>query len=477
MAPGIVQRSTFSWTAEIERHVKDGRCLKAIELFHQMQKEGLLLHKITFLRVLKACTDLALVEEGRRIHTQIVEYGFMADIFVGSCLIDMYSKCRSIEDASRVFNDMLKCDVACWNAMILGYVKCGQAEKALDLFQQMEYEKVDPDNFTFVSVLNACACLEALEEGKQVHAKAIRGGFASDCFVGSSLVDMYSKCGHMEDASKVFYYIQKRSVVCWNAMIIGYVKCGEGEKALELFRQMQGERVELDNVTFMGALNACASTASLEEGRHVHAQIIQSPFRSDMFLGSCLVDMYVKCGSIQDAITAFRNMPVHDVVAWNGMLMGYAMHGLGREALHFFEQMHHKGAERDGTTFVCLLSACSHTGLESEGHHHFESITPVYGVAVEMKHYNCMVDLLSRAGHLCEAEDMINSMPCPPDVSICMTLLGACRTHGNLEIAEHISEQILALDPENASGYVLLSNIYAEAGKWDNTQETQELTM
>jgi pentatricopeptide repeat protein len=242
------------------------------------------------------------------------------------------------------------------------------------------------------------------------------------------------------------------------------VKCGQGQKALELFQQMQQEGVRPNSVTFVGVLNACASVIALEEGRRVHQQIIQSGLESDVFVGSSLVDMYAKCGSIEDACRVFNKMPSRDVVTWTAILGGFAMHGHGREALKHFEQMCDEGVQPDDITFVCVLSACSHAGLVDEGMCLYASMIRDYMIPAKLEHYTCMVDLLGRAGHLQEAENMVMAMPCKPQAAAWMALLGACRIHGNVGMAECVAKRILELEPENAAVYVLLSNIYAAAG-------------
>ncbi|CAK9269740.1 unnamed protein product [Sphagnum jensenii] len=474
--------------------------------------------------VIKACAGLGALEDGRHVHKQLIQSGLESDVFVCNSLVDMYAKCGSIEDAWSVFNKMPSQDVVTWTVIILGHVKCGQGQKALELFRQMQQEGVQPDSVTFVGVLNACASMVAIEEGRCVHQQIIQRGLESNVFVASSLVDMYAKCGSIEEAQRVFYkmpsrnvvswtamilghcgsiedawrvfnkmpsrnvvtwnamvlghvkcgqgqkalelfrQMQQEDVVTWTAMILGHVKCGEGQKALELFRQMQQEGVQPDPVTFVGVLNACASLIALEEGRCVHQQIVEYGWDSDVFVVNSLVDMYAKCGSIEDAWRVFNRMPSQDVVTWNAILGGCAMHGHGKEALKHFERMCEEGVQPDDITFICLLSACSHAGLVDEGLRCFALMSTVYGISTKLEHYTCMVDLLGRAGHLQEAENMVKAMPCKPQVAALMALLGACRIHGNMEMAERVAKQILEMEPENATGYVLLSNIYAAAG-------------
>jgi pentatricopeptide repeat protein len=469
MAPGAVQLNSFSWNTRLARYVKAGRFEETMELFQQLQQEGMIPDRFTFVQVINACTNLRLLDDGRHIHRQIIQSGCESDLYVSCSLVDMYAKCGSIEDAQAVFNRMPTRDVVAWNAMILGHVKCGQGQKAIMLFPQMQREGVKPDAVTFMGILNACASVAAIEEGRRIEEQVNQSGLDNDLFVRNSLLDMYAKCGSIEDAQRVFNKMPTHDVVAWNSIILGHVKCGQGQKALALYSQMQQERVEPNAVTFLGILNACASVSALEEGRNIHEQIIQSSFKTDVFVGNSLIDMYAKCGSLEDAKRAFNSMPMRDVGSWTAMLGGYAMYGQGREALGHFKQMCDEGVPMNNVTFVSLLSACSHAGLVDEGLRYFETMTSMYNTSPTVEHYAVMVDLLGRAGRLNEAEDLIKMMPCEPSASVWKSLLGACRIHGNVEMAERIAKRVLEIDPGDAAGYVMLSNIYAAAGKWDKS--------
>jgi pentatricopeptide repeat protein len=209
-----------------------------------------------------------------------------------------------------------------WNKRIARSAKAGEYEKTMELLKQMQSEDMNPNKFTFVPILNACASLQALEEAKCVHKQIIQCGCESDAFVGTSLVDMYAKCGIMEDALRVFKKMPSHDVVSWAALLLGHVKCGLGQKALQLFQQMKREGMRPNPVTFVGVLNACASSGALEEGRCVHKQIVESGCESDVFVSSSLVDMYPKCGSMDDAARVFNKMTSRDVVSWSAMLSG-----------------------------------------------------------------------------------------------------------------------------------------------------------
>ncbi|KAH9573419.1 hypothetical protein CY35_02G208400 [Sphagnum magellanicum] len=459
MAPGTVQMDSFSWKRRLAKYVKAGEYEKTMELFKQMQKRGMRPDRFTFVPVLNACAGLRALEEGRRAHQLIMQTGCEADVFVGSSVVDMYAKCGSMEDAWRVFCKMPSQDVVTWTAMILGYVRCGQGQKALELYKRMQQEGVQPDAVTFVVVLNACASVSALEEGRRTHERIIQSRCESNVFVRSSLIDMYAKCGSMEEASRVFNKLPSRAAVCWNAMIFGHVKCGEGHKALQLFQKMQHEGVQPDPATYVGVLNACANVVALEEGRRTHERIIQSRCESNVFVKSSLIDMYAKCGSMEEASRVFNKLPSR-VVCWNAMIFGHVKCGEGHKALQLFQKMQHEGVQPDPATYVGVLNACANVVALEEGRRTHERIIQsrcesnvfvksslvdmyakcgsmedacrvfntmpshdvvswnallggfamhgqVYRIPAKLEHYTCMVDLLGRAGHLQEAENMI----------------------------------------------------------------------
>jgi pentatricopeptide repeat protein len=363
-----------------------------MELFEQMQQEGMSPNSFTFVQVLNACSSSQALEKGRCVHKQIIQGGFESDVFMGNSLIDMYAKCGSIQDAQLVFNRMTTRNVVSWNSMILGHVKCGQGLQALKLSQQMQVEGVQPDPVTFVGLLNACASITAHEEGRCVHEQITQSGCEFDVFVGTSLIDMYTKCGGIEDAQRVFNRMATCNVVSWNAMILGLVKCGQAHRTLGLSGQIQREGVQPDSVTFVGMLNACATLGALEEGRHIHEQSVQNGCESDIFVGSSLFDMYAKCGVTEDAQRVFKWMKTCNVVSWNAMILGHVKHGHGQRALELSQQMHHEGVEADPGTFVGVLNACASVGALEEGRcvheqiiqHGFESDTFVDGSLADM---------------------------------------------------------------------------------------------
>ncbi|KAJ7528360.1 hypothetical protein O6H91_15G000200 [Diphasiastrum complanatum] len=461
------ERDVISWNAMIAGYAQNGLGKEALALYEQMKQEGVQPDDVTLVLLLKACSSLAALEQGKRLHSEILKRGFQSDVVVGSTLVNMYAKCGCTEGARELFDNMSERDLVSWTAMIAGYAQNGLGKEALALYDQMKHEGVQPDNVTLVLLLKACASLAALEQGKQLHSVIMKRGFQSDVVVGSTLVDMYAKCGCTEGARELFDNMSERDVVSWNAMIAGYVQSGLGKEALALYEQMKQEGVQPDIVTLVLLLNACASLAALEQGKQLHSVIMKRGFQSDVVVGSTLVDMYAKCGCTEGARELFDNMSERDVVSWNAMIAGYAQNGLGKEALALFEQMQREGTKPNEVTYISVLCACAHSGLVDQGRYFFDSMCKNQGVTPTKEHYACMVDLLGRAGCLADAELFINKMPIQPDIVVWMTLLGAARNHGHAEIGRRAFDRVVQLDPKNAAPYVLLSNIYAAAGKKD----------
>eukprot|EP01018_Ginkgo_biloba_P000473 Gb_25129 [translate_table: standard] len=465
------ERNVVSWTGMITRYAQDEDGEEALQLFQEMQLAGVKSDRFSLASVLCACANLEALDQGKQVHAEIIKIGIESDVYLGSVLVDMYGKCAkgdSMGDARKLFDRMRQRNVVTWTAIIAGYSENSvQCEEAIKLFDKMERAGIKPNHFTFASVLKACASLGDLEHGKQIYTQIIKTGFESDICVGNALVTMYAKCGNIEDARKEFDKMLERNVVSWNAMVVGYAQNGHGEEAYKLFCQTQQEGMKIDEFTFASILSACASIAALDQGMQVHARILKTGFELDICVGNALVSMYARCGSIEDSCKAFRKMTERNVISWTAIIIGYAQHGQGREALQHFEQMCMLGVKPNHITFIGVLSACSHVGLVEEGHHFFVSMTRDYGIMPRLEHYACMVDLLGRAGRLDEAETFINEMPFKPDALIWRTLLGACKIHGNTELGQRAAQSLLELEPQEPSTYVLLSNIYAAAGRWD----------
>lgn len=389
-----------------------------------------------------------------------------------TALITGYLSEGYVDDARRLFDEIPSKDVVSWNAMIAGYVQRGRFEEALDCFSTMREADVAPNKSTMVSVLSACGHLGSLELGKWIGSWVRDHGFGKNLQLVNALVDMYSKCGEIDTAREWFDGIEEKDVISWNTMIGGYCYLSLYEEALVLFELMLRENVSPNDVTLLGVLSACTCLGALDFGKWVHAYIDKNLKGTNgvnnVSLWTSLVDMYAKCGCVEVADQVFRSMGSRSLPSWNAMISGLAMNGQAERALGLFEEMVNEGFQPDDITFVGVLSACTQAGLVDLGHQYFSSMIKDYGVSPKLQHYGCMIDLLGRSGKFKEAKALMGNMEMEPDGAIWGSLLNACRIHGEVEFGEYVAERIFQLDPENAGAYVLLSNIYAGAGRWDD---------
>eukprot|EP01018_Ginkgo_biloba_P011244 Gb_34298 [translate_table: standard] len=469
------KRSVVSWNAMIAGYAQNGHANEALSLFHQMKLADVIPDKATIVSVLPACAELGDLQNGKDVHAYVIRNKFESDISVGNSLVAMYAKCGSADFARQMFDKISNKDVVSWTTMIAGYTQNGQASEALALYHQMQLAGIKPNSLTMVGVLPACANLAALHQGKWIHAYIIRNGFESDVIAGTALIDMYTKCGNMESAYQLFDNMSARNVVSWNAMIVGYTQNAQANEALTLFHQMQLEGIRPDRATMVSVLPACAHLAALQQGKWIHGYIIRSGFEPDVCVGTALIDMYAKCGSIEIACQIFEKMSQRDVVSWSAMIAGYGMHGQGKDALALFSQMQETGMKPNPITLTSVLYACSHAGLVDEGWKYFNCMSRDFCITPGMDHYACMVDLLGRAGRLDEAQDFIKKMPIEANAEVWGPLLGACRIHCNIELGESVAEHLFNMEPKNAGNYVLLSNIYAAASKWDGVTKVRTM--
>ncbi|KAF9598750.1 hypothetical protein IFM89_031418 [Coptis chinensis] len=470
------QRNIVSWTAMISGFSQNGQFLQAVKTFSSMRLAGENPTQFAFSSAIQASTSLGVVEFGKELHCLSVKLGFNFELFVGSNLADMYSKCGYLVDACRVFDEMPCKDEVSWTTMIDGYTKNGNFEEASLAFKKMVYEEVNVDHHVFCSTLGACAGLKASSLGKSLHSFIVKLGFELEIFVGNALTNMYSKVGDLESASRVLETNSEcRNVVSCTSLIDGYVEKDQIDKALSVFLELKRQGIEPNEFTFSTLIKACANQAALEQGAQLHAQVIKSHLEKDPFVSSVLVDMYGKCGLIDSSVQVFDRVKDPTGIAWNSLVGVFAQHGLGRDAVRIFEQMTCKGVKPNEITFVNILRGCSHNGLVEEGLEYFNSMGKVYGVAPRPEHYSCVIDLLGRAGRLDQAEEFINKMPYEPNAFGWCSYLGACRTYGDKERGELAAEKLMALEPENSGTHVLLSNIYASAGQWEGVRSMRKM--
>lgn len=495
------ERDMVSWNTMISSLSQSDQFYEALTFLYVMVREGTKPDGVTISSVLPACSHLELLDLGKEIHAYALRNDeLIGNSFVGSALVDMYCNCKAVESGRRVFDVILDRRLGIWNAMIAGYAQNGFNEEAIMLFKEMvEVSGLFPNTTTMSSVLPACVDNAAFSDEKGMHGFVVKLGFWTDRYVQNAVMDMYSRMGKIEVSRYIFDSMQIRDIVSWNTMITAYVLCECYENALMLISEMQKveEKVEEKNddyadertsgpykpnaITLMTILPGCAALAALGKGKEIHAYAIRNALASDVAVGSALVDMYAKCGCLNVSRRVFDGMPIRNIITWNVIIMAYGMHGKGEETLELFRTMvaeePHRGekVKPNEVTFIAILAACSHSGMINEGLNLFHGMKNDHGIEPTADHYACVVDLLGRAGKLKEAYELVNAMPPEFDkVGAWSSLLGACRIHQDVEIGEIAAKNLLQLEPNVASHYVLLSNIYSSARLWDKATEVRK---
>ncbi|XP_022730812.1 pentatricopeptide repeat-containing protein At3g49170, chloroplastic-like [Durio zibethinus] len=466
------EKNLVSWSAMISGYDQAGEPLSALDLFSQMR---LAPNEYLFSSAITACANLVLLGEGRQIHAQSVKYGYASVSFVSNSLISMYMKCGHSSDALSVYSRALEPNVVSYNAIITGFIENQQHEKGFEVFKRMHQEGLMPDRFTFVGLLRGCADSDALHRGMVLHCQTIKLRLDSTAFLGNVIMTMYSEFCLMQEVEKVFKSIEEKDVISWNTFIAACSHCESHEKSLRACGEMFNEyQMRPDDFTFASALSACAAIASILYGKQIHAHLIRTRLNQDVGVGNALTNMYAKCGSIGYAYNVFNRMSHHNLVSWNTIIAAFGNHGLGSRVRELFEQLRASGLEPDSVTFVGLLMACNHAGMVDEGLRLFNSMQETYGIAPEIEHFSCLIDLLGRAGRLNEAEDYMRKFPFGQDPVVLGSLLSACRLHGDVVMGERLAKQLLKLQPVSTSPYVLLSNLYASDEMWDCVAEARK---
>ncbi|XXG56681.1 hypothetical protein AAC387_Pa03g4031 [Persea americana] len=476
----------FMWNSIIRglSHANDPD--RALSMYRQMLQLGHSPDHFTFPFVLRACAMNHDRDYGKCVHCRIVKSGFESDLYASSCLIHMYVSSADLEAGKLVFDKMPHRNVVAWTTLIAGLVSNDQAGEALRVFKLMELAGVQPNEVTMVNVLAACAQMRDLETGRWAHSHLCRIGIdpipsnpnqncRPNVILATAILDMYARCGSLKVARELLDAMPQKNLVSWNTMISAYNQYGRASAALGLYMDMRAAETMPDKVTLLSLLGASAQLGVLALGQIIHAYIEKTNTHEDVAIGTSLLDMYAKTGDTHSALQVFNSLQRKDVMAWTSLIIGLAMHGHGEEALGFFGEMQTHGLVPDHITYIGVLCACSHSGLIDEGREHFKSMTSKHGILPSMEHYGCMVDLLSRAGHLEEAEAFVGSMPVEPNIAIWSALLSGCKIHGNINLAQRVGNRIVELNPQGSGIYVLLSNIYAKAGKWLGVKRAREL--
>lgn len=449
-----------------------------LQFYNRMKFSGKKPDKFTYPFLLIACAKLPDLSYGRLAHSEIFKAGLDIDGHVNHTLIKMYSMCGELEYARTVFDEITDKEVVSWNSIISGYSKMGFAAEAMKLFAQMRELEFVPDEMTLVSVLGACGDLGDLVAGSMIEGIVEENKVEVNSYIGSALIHMYGKCGDMISARRVFDRIPetRKDIVIWNSMITGYSQNGVSDEAIMLFKSMIEVGVKPNNITLVGVLSACASIGALDLGKWVDEYASKKNLKHDIYISTALIDMYAKCGSLDQALRVFEDMSQKNEVSWNAMISALAFHGRAHEALSLFDRMSRVGGARpNDITFVGLLSACVHVGLVDRGRQLFDSMSSSFGLVPKIEHHSCMVDLLARAGLVEEAWEFIEKMAEKPDEVALGALLGACQKVKNVNVGEKVMKLLLEIESSNSGNYVISSKIYANLRMWDEAARMRAL--
>lgn len=468
----VSEPTLYTWNAIIAAHVKLGDSDTAFALYDAMQQCHLKPDRVMLLSLLKACSHSDMCRS-RLLHHQIVRNGLESDAIVGSALVDMNAKCGALREAHKLFKELRNRDVVSWGVLMTGYIQHGFCLPALELFQKMQLEGIKPDRVTFLCILKACSHIGAIGSGRLLHEEVVRSGLETDLAVGNTLIDMYAKCGSVEEACIVLNGLHERDAVSWSALITGYVQHGHDALAFRNFEKMQEEGTKPSKVTYLCVLKACINLAALAQGWLIHEQVIKSGLQSDLDVGNTLIDLYAKCGMPDEAHRVFVQLPKRDIVSWGALVAGYAQVGSCKLVLHFLKDMESQGLKPNDVVFTSILAACSRAGLIQEAQRYFKVMLVDYVITPSIQHYSCLIDLFGRTGRLNEAKRFFEIMPLPADAVAWKSLLTSCKTHGSIDLGRHCFEQVVQLDPEDATNYVLMSCLYADAHMWEDVNKLQ----
>ncbi|XP_043708687.1 putative pentatricopeptide repeat-containing protein At5g37570 [Telopea speciosissima] len=435
-------------------------CIQSIHLYLQMIRNGIRPDNFTYPFLLNSCAALSALHHGTEIHGRLTSTGFGSYLPVCNALIDMYGKCNALDRSYGVFDEMPEKDVVSYNALLGAHARLGEDMRlAQRLFDHMPVSNVISWNAMIVGYVNS----RDLDSARAVFDRMPERNVVS----WTTMLVGYTKHGLVGSARALFDAMPQRNLISWTAMITGYAQNGQPSEALSLFHRMEEARVKPDAATMTGVISACAQLGGTELVQWVASYVDQQGIERNERVLTALVDMHAKCGNMEEACRLFEEIPQPDVFSYSALITGLASHGHGIKALEIFRRMQAADIEPDDITFVGVLTACSHTGLVEDGLRFWESMAKVYRIEPGADHYACIVDMLGRAGQLEEAHRLVKSMPMGPHPGALGALLAACRTYGNVQIAERVAQQLFELEPQNTGNYMLLASIYASKEQWE----------
>ncbi|KAL1542357.1 putative pentatricopeptide repeat-containing protein [Salvia divinorum] len=464
----VISPNIYLWNILMKIHCENAPLSGCFSLFRRMREGGNVVpDKYTFPSLIKACSSVSALRDGRVVHAAAVRCGTEGDVFMGSSLIDFYGKCREIESAWKVFDGMDVRNEVSWTAMMVGCLDCGDMDAARKMFDEMPKK----NDATWNAMIKGL-----VKSGDLVTAKKVFNEMpVRDAVSFTTLIGGYAKAGDMAAARFMFDQMPSKDLVSWSALMSGYVQNGKPGEAVKVFGEMRAMNLKPDEFILVSLMSACAQLGSSELARWIESYMHEGPYDTTRpHVAAALVDMNTKCGDMARATKLFEEMPQRDLVSYCSMIQGLCIHGRGAEAVSLFYRMIDEGVRPDGVAFTVILTTCSHAGLVDEGCRVFDLMTDKYFMSPSPDHYACMVNLLGKSGRVKAAYELIQSVPMDSHAGAWGALLGACRSHSDVELGEMVAKKLFEVEPQNAGNYVLLSNIYAEADRWLNVSDLRE---
>ncbi|KAK7289749.1 hypothetical protein RIF29_03646 [Crotalaria pallida] len=468
----MTRRDLVSWNAMLSGYAQEQGHYgsEAVSIFVNMVRRGMLLDHVSLTGAVSACGHIKNLELGRQIHGLIIKVGYETHVSVGNVLMSTYSKCEVLKDAKVVFQLISNPNVVSWTTMISIFV-----EDALSLFNEMRSYGLYPNDVTFIGLIHAITISNLVTEGQQVHGLCIKSCFLSEQTVSNSLITMYARFEFMQESKQIFEELNYRETVSWNALISGYAQNGLYKEAFLTFLSATKE-IKPNQYTFGSVLNAIAAAEdiSLKHGQCCHSDLLKRGLSTGPIVSGALLDMYGKRGNISESRIVFNETPERTVFAWTAIISAYARHGDYESVMSLFKEMGREGNSPDSITFLSVLVACCRKGMVDVGHRVFDFMVKEHSIEPIPEHYSTMVDMLGRAGRLEEAEELMHQIPGGPGLSVLQSLLGSCRLHGNVDMAERVVNNLIEMDPASSGPYVLMANLYAEKGMWEKVAEVRK---
>ncbi|XP_049931708.1 pentatricopeptide repeat-containing protein At3g63370, chloroplastic [Nymphaea colorata] len=466
-------RDDISWNSMLSGYVQNFMYCEALDFFREMLQNGQSPDNVSIISVLSACGRLGNLFHGMEAHAYAIKFGFGLDNPVGNTIVDMYTKCSRMDYADLVFYRMPEKDIISWTTIMAGYAQNFCCLATIKLFREVQMLGVTVDPLMLGSILLASSGLDKIHYVKQIHGYIFRHNLF-DLVLANALLDTYGQMRNLKYALDVFKSIAEKDVVSWTSIISSYVHNGLPNEAFNLFHEMGEDGHEPDAVALISILSAAAALSTMNRGKEIHGYLLRRGFTIEGATGNALVDMYSRCGTVDNAYKLFERIHDKDLVLWSSMISAFGMHGRGNAAILMFTRMQKSNVQPDRIAFLAILYACSHSGLVQEGKAYFESMLSDHHLAPWPEHYACMVDLLGRNNYLNEAYNFIKDMAVEPTAAVWCALLGACRVYGSTEIGSLAAQKLLELEPEKPGNYVLVSNFYAAAGKGKDVEKVRE---